>query len=256
MQTCVCPFRTPKNIRLKHYCGLKKVGRRVAAPLLLAPILSIIISIPFYTMSNPTSIELNSLNFNQPTPVPSRITRPQTDLEAAGQSGSRDEIAVIQVIDAPFDGRMPQDRARFSFDDKNVKDSMKSLPRHEPGTARILDITVHSDFMEEGLRNTQGPQSTQEARDALIDYLSDTYTTTLIESRRIFRWLSDPLLVNDIGSISAQWTQSLSGGGNYLYRLVNRTSLQQHPLDDDVHPRESYLTCAQASNNRLIGECV
>jgi hypothetical protein len=47
----------------------------------------------------------------------------------------------------------------------------------------------------------------------------------------------------------------LGGGNANFYRLVNRTSLQQDPLDYDLHPRDSYLTCAQDANDRLIGEC-
>ncbi|KAJ2989778.1 hypothetical protein NUW58_g3296 [Xylaria curta] len=66
------------------------------------------------------------------------------------------------------------------------------------------------------------------------------------------RWLNDPLLVNDIGSISSQWSQQFGGGDTHFYRLVNRTSLQQDPLDFDLHPRDSYLTCAQDTNDRLI----
>ncbi|KAJ7016386.1 hypothetical protein C8F04DRAFT_537831 [Mycena alexandri] len=138
---------------------------------------------------------------------------------------------------------------------------MRSLPMHDENTARILDVTIHSDFAITGLRDTKGPESTRPARDVLIKFLQDTYTHTTNEphdkqkpfdERRIFRWLNDPLPVNDIGSISSQWSQQFGGGDKYFYRLVNRMSLQQDPLDYDLHPRESYLTCAQDANRRLV----
>jgi hypothetical protein len=134
---------------------------------------------------------------------------------------------------------------------------MRNLPPHASKTARILDVTVHSDFKKTGLRVMKGPKTTEAARRALIDHLEEIYATS-IESkddveRRIFRWLSDPLLVNDIGSITSQWSQTFTGGSNSLYRLVNRASLQQHPLDRDVRPRDFYFTCAQCDEDRLIG---
>ncbi|KAF4460908.1 hypothetical protein FALBO_12291 [Fusarium albosuccineum] len=205
-------------------------------------------------MSTPTSIS------SQIHHVPPKTTRPQNDLEVAYKSVSQDHKAILKVIDAAFDGSRPQVRAEFSFGD-NIEDGMRSLPIHEAGTARILDVTVHSDFVITGLRDTKGPERTRSARTALMRYLQNTYTQPL-EERRIFRWLNDPLLVNDIGSISSQWSQRLGGdredhtrdGEDHpqLYRLVNRTSLQQHPMDFDVRPRDSYLTCAHDSNNRLI----
>jgi hypothetical protein len=48
----------------------------------------------------------------------------------------------------------------------------------------------------------------------------------------------------------------LGDGNTNFYRLVNRTSLQQDPLDYDLRPRDSYLTCAQDDNDRLIGKYV
>lgn len=129
---------------------------------------------------------------------------------------------------------------------------MRNLPTHETGTARILDVTIHSDFVITGLRETKGPESTRPARDYLIKFLQDTYTQQF-EERRIFRWLNDPIPVNDIGSISSQWSQHFGGSDKQPYRLVNRTSLQQDPLDDDLHPRDSYLTCVQDADHRLIG---
>jgi hypothetical protein len=127
-----------------------------------------------------------------------------------------------------------------------------NLPSHHAGVTRILHVTVHSDFIITGLKDTKGPETTRSARDSLIKFLQDTYTQPF-EERRIFRWLSDPLLVKYIGSVSSQWSQRLGSGSRY--RLVNRTSLQQHPLDYDVHPRDSYLTCAQDGDDRLTGKC-
>lgn len=173
------------------------------------------------------------------------------DLESASKCLSLEEKAVLQVIDAPYDGTTPQLRAVFSLSD-DIAEGLKNLPPHDIGTARILDVTTHSDFIITGLRDTKGPETTRPARDVLIKFLQDTYSQPF-EERRIFRWLSDPLLVNDIGSISSQWSQRLGGGKANFYRLVNRTSLQQDPLDYDLHPRDSYLTCAQDANGRLIG---
>ncbi|KAE8449659.1 hypothetical protein EG329_007989 [Mollisiaceae sp. DMI_Dod_QoI] len=195
-------------------------------------------------MSNPSSTHHNQIRHVAP-----EITN-QDDLEVASKSLSQGEKAVLQVIDAPYDGTTPQVLAVFSLSD-DIAEGMKSLPPHRAGTARILDVTTHSDFIITGLRNTQGPETTRPARDVLINFLQDTYTQPF-DKRRIFRWLNDPLLVNDIGSISSQWSQRLGGGNANFYRLVNRTSLQQDPLDYDLHPRNSYLTCAQDANGRLI----
>ena len=172
----------------------------------------------------------------QRKPVPFEITGNSDDLEVASKSLSQGEKAVLQVIDAPYDGTTPQVRAVFSFSD-NIAEGMKTLPPHSSGTARILDVTTHSDFIITGLRDTKGPETTRPARDVLIKFLQDTYTQPF-EERRIFRWLNDPLLVNDIGSISSQWSQRLGGRSANFYRLVNRTSLQQDPLDLDLHPRD------------------
>jgi hypothetical protein len=203
-------------------------------------------------MSNPSST-----HHSQITHVPPETTGHPDDLEV-GQVASKlpweGEKAVLQVIDAPYDGTAPQVLAVFSLSD-DIAEGMKSLPPHSSGTARILDVTTHSDFIITGLRDTKGPETTRPARDVLIKFLQDTYTQPF-EERRIFRWLNDPLLVNDIGSISSQWSQRLGGGNTNFYRLVNRTSLQQDPLDYDLHPRDSYLTCAQDANGRLIGECL
>ena len=228
---------------------LKSVGSRVAGPSLSSQVLYILTLASLYNMSNSTSVAVS-----QTGDLPQEIKGHPDDLELASKSVLQSEKAVVQVIDAPYDGTTPQIRAVFSFND-DVAEGMKSLPVHRTGTARILDVTVHSDFVITGLRDTKGPEATRSARDVLIKYLEDSYTQPF-EERRIFRWLSDPLLVNDIGSITSQWSQRLGGGSTNLYRLVNRTSLQQHPLDWDVHPRDSYLTCAQDANERLIGECV
>jgi hypothetical protein len=176
------------------------------------------------------------------------------DVEVASKSLSQDEKAVLHVIDAPFDGAAPQVHAVFNLGD-DIAEGMKNLPSHRSGTARILDVTIHSDFVITGLRDTKGPATTRPARDELIKFLQDAYMQPF-EERRIFRWLNDPLLVNDIGSVASQWSQRLGGGKPDFYRLVNRTSLQQDPLDYDLHPRDSYLTCAQDGDNRLIGKCV
>lgn len=174
------------------------------------------------------------------------------DLETASKVSLIRSRPVLQVIDAPFDGSTPCTLAKFCVGD-DIAAGLNSLPPHHPGTARIIDVTVHSDFLITGLRETKGPKATEAARHALISYLQDTYMQQFQE-RQIFRWLDDPLLVNDIGGISSQWTQELGNGRQHLYRLVNRATLQQHPLDHDVRPGDSYLTCAQDSNDRLIGE--
>lgn len=177
------------------------------------------------------------------------------DMEPASKTlSSGDKEAVfLQVIDAPFNGMAPQLRGVFSSND-DIAERMQSIPEHMPGTARILDVTIHSDFIITGLRDTKGPETTRRARHSMIQFLKYTYTPRF-DPRRIFRWLNDPLLVNDIGSISSQWSQRLGDGETHFYRLVNRTSLQQDPLDYDLHPRDSYLTCAQDEYNRLVGKC-
>ncbi|KAI0117816.1 hypothetical protein GGR51DRAFT_268414 [Nemania sp. FL0031] len=174
------------------------------------------------------------------------------DLEPAEKSLSRDETEAVflQVIDASYDGKVQKVYDNFhSIDD--IYQGMKSLPSHEPNSARILNVTVHSDFLITGLRDTKGSTKTGAARTGLIKFLQETYTPRFDE-RRTFRWLDDPLLVNDIGSISSQWSQRLDGGSTHFYRLVNRTSLQQDPLDFDLHPRDSYFTCAKDGKGRLI----
>ncbi len=190
---------------------------------------------------------------SQIRPVPPEIIITSDDLEAS-ESLSQSEKSVLQVIDAPFDGTQPQVRAVFSFQD-DIAEGMKGLPPHSSGTARIFDVTIHSDFVITGLRDTKGPERTRLVRDALSQFLEAEYGQP-IKERRIFGWLHEPLLVNDIGSISSQWSQRLGGGDGNFYRLVNRTSLQQDPLDYELRPRDSYLTCAQDVNDRLIGECV
>ncbi|KAK0733233.1 hypothetical protein B0T26DRAFT_683196 [Lasiosphaeria miniovina] len=127
---------------------------------------------------------------------------------------------------------------------------METLPPQTDGTARILDMIIHSNFVITDLRDTEGPETTRPAPNFLIGFLRQRHTRPF-EERRIFRWLNDPLLVNDIGSIS-QWSQSLGGDSVNFYRLVNRTSLPQNPLDHDLHPRDSYLTCVQDADDRLI----
>jgi hypothetical protein len=195
----------------------------------------------------------SSINVSQLSHVPPKIRSHSDDLEVGSKSLLQSSKAILQVIDAPFDGTTPRALARFCFGD-DIAEGLKSLSPHSSGTARILEVTVHSDFLITGLRDTKGPETTRPARDALIKYLQDTYTRPF-EERQVFRWLNDPLLVNDIGSISSQWSQHLGGRNKHLYRLVNRTSLQQHPLDLDLRPRDSYLTCVQDANDRLIGGC-
>jgi hypothetical protein len=185
------------------------------------------------------------------------------DVEGALRSLPQSEKAVLQVIDAPLDGSKPLVQATFKLNrdiaqlNAEIAEGMRSLPMHEEKTARILDVTIHSDFAITGLRDKKGPESTRPARDVLIKFLQDTYTQPYdqqkpFDERRIFRWLNDPLPVNDIGSISSQWSQQFGSGDKYFYRLVNRMSLQQDPLDYDLHPRESYLTCAHDANRRLV----
>ena len=171
----------------------------------------------------------------------------------ASKSFSQDGKAVLRVVDAPFDGGEPTLHAVFNLGDDIAEGMRKKVPSHSSGIARILDVTVHSDFVITGLRDTKGPEMTRSARDDLLKFLHDTYTQPF-EERRIFRWLNDPIPVNDIGSISSQWSQRLGGGKSHFYRLVNRTSLQQDPLDYDLHPRDSYLTCTKVADDKLTGE--
>jgi hypothetical protein len=204
---------------------------------------------------NPSSINVSpnppSINLSQIKRVPTEITELPYDLEAS-KTISRGGKAVLQVIDAPYDGTTPQVLRVYTLDD-NIAKEMRSLPDHRSGTARILEVTVHSDLIITGLRDAKGPETTRLVRDDLINFLQNTYTRPF-EERRIFRWLSDPVHVNDIGSISSQWSQELGGDNTHFYRLVNRTSLQQDPLDYDLRPRDSYLTCVQDANDRLIGK--
>jgi len=228
----LCHFRIGEDIRLRHHYGLKSRGRRVVVHLSSPQILCILILALLCTMSNSSSTQHSQIRHIPWEGHPD-------DLEEASKSLSQGEKAVLQVIDAPYDGTTPQVRAVFSLN-HDIAEGMRSLPPHSSGTARIIDITTHSDFIITGLRDTKGPEKTRPARDVLIKFLQDTYTQPF-EERRIFRWLNDPLLVNDIGSISSQWSQRLGGGDTNFYRLVNRTSLQQDPLDYDLHPRDSYF---------------
>lgn len=182
--------------------------------------------------------------------VPPTMTRYPNDLEATSKLFSQDKKAVLQVIDAPYDGTTPQPRAMFSFSD-DIAEGMKSLPSHDSNTARILDVTTHFDFIIIGLRDTKDSKTTRLIRNVLIKFLQDTYSQPF-EERRIFKWLSDPLLMNNIDSISSQWIQRLGGNNANFYCFVNRTSLQQDFLDYDLHSRNSYLTCEQDANSRLI----
>ena len=261
---CIClllPFANSSGHQAEAPFGLKSMGRRVTVHLSSPQVLCILILAPPCTMSNPSSTHHSQIGH-----VPPEITAHPDDLEVASKSLSQGkkaegEKAVLQVIDAPYDGSTPQVLKVFSLSDDiaslgdDIAEGMKSLPPHGSGTARILDVTTHSDFVITGLRDTKGPERTRPARDVLIKFLQDTYTQPF-EERRIFRWLNDPLLVNDIGSISSQWSQRLGGGNTNFYRLVNRTSLEQDPSDYDLHPRDSYMTCAQDADGRLIGECI
>ncbi|KAI1120481.1 hypothetical protein F5Y10DRAFT_125067 [Nemania abortiva] len=176
------------------------------------------------------------------------------DLEPAGKK--KKNLVFLQVIDASYDGKIQEVDNEFLWT-QDIYEEMKRLSQHKDDSARILNVTVHFDFRITGLRDTEGPEETRTAREGLIRFLQETYTPLpepppRFDSRRTFRWLNDPLLVNDIGSISSQWSQKLGSGNTHFYRLVNRTSLQQDPLDFDLHPRDSYLTCARDEKNRLI----
>lgn len=184
--------------------------------------------------------------------LPSLASTSQRDLESGKSLLSDDDNVVLTVTDAPFDGSKPQDPMTFRFND-DVEGRLNNLPPQPLEMARIFEVTVHNDFVITGIRNSKGPEKTSRARHALIGYLQSMYMRHL-EERRIFRWLNDPLLVNDIGSISSQWSQAV-GGHQQLYRVVNRMSLQQHPLDFDVQPRDSYMTCAKDGERKLIGTC-
>ncbi|MCJ1320511.1 hypothetical protein MMC15_005851 [Xylographa vitiligo] len=170
------------------------------------------------------------INVSQLSYVPPTNRSDSDDLEVGSKSLLHCREAILQVIDAPFDGTTPRHLARFCFGD-DIAEGLKGLPPHGK--------------MQEAQRRLLS------ARLAMINYLKDTYMRPF-EERQVFRWLNDALLVNDIGSISSQWSQHLGGKNKYLYRLVNRTSLQQHPMDLDLRPRNSYLTCVQDANDRLI----
>jgi hypothetical protein len=144
-----------------------------------------------------------STSLSQIRHIPTEITELSHDLEAS-KTNSRGGKAVLQVIDAPYDGTTPQAPWVFTEDD-NIAEGMRNLPDHRNGTARILEVTVHSDLIITGLRDAKGPEKTRLVRDDLIDFLQNTYARSF-EERRIFRWLNDPVHVNDIGSIRSQWS--------------------------------------------------
>jgi hypothetical protein len=176
------------------------------------------------------------------------------DVERARESHLVGPKEFLRVIDVPFD--RPRQRSQWVLDaGGDVAERMGQLPPHNERTARILDVTIHSDFRIEGLRDEEGPKTTQLARDGLIRFLQNAYESQNFNKRRIFRWLNDPILVNDIGSISSQWSQALGGDDHHFYRLINRSSLQQDPLDLDLRPRDSNMTCAQGPEGRLLGGC-
>ncbi|KAF4441571.1 hypothetical protein F53441_11975 [Fusarium austroafricanum] len=181
--------------------------------------------------------------------LPSQASTSQSDIECGKRLLSGQDNVVLTVSDAPFDGSKPQDLVTLKFGG-DVESHLHSLPPQADETARIFEVTVHAVFVITGIRNSKGPEKTRRARHALMSYLQNMYMRPL-EERRIFRWLNDPLLVNDIGSISSQWCQTVDGH-EQLHRVVNRMSLQQHPLDFDVQPRGSYMTCAKDGNERLI----
>ncbi|RFN53935.1 hypothetical protein FIE12Z_1682 [Fusarium flagelliforme] len=182
-------------------------------------------------------------------PLPSVASTSHRDLESGKSLLSDDDNVVLTMVDAPFDGSKPEDSVTFRFND-DVEGRLNNLPPQPLETARIFEVTVHNGFVITGIRNSKGPEKTRPARHALMSYLQNMYMRPL-EERRIFRWLNDPLLVNDIGSISSQWSQAV-GGHEQLHRVVNRMSLQQHPLDFDVQPRDSYMTCAKDGDSKLI----
>ncbi|OCK74492.1 hypothetical protein K432DRAFT_398051 [Lepidopterella palustris CBS 459.81] len=188
-------------------------------------------------MSNPSSAHVSpnpsSTNFSQIRHVPTEITELPYDLEAS-KTISRGGKAVLQVIDAPYDRATPQVLRVFTLDD-NIAEGMRNLPDHRRGTARILEVTVHSDLIITGLRDAKGPETTRPVRDDLINFLQNTYTQPF-EERRIFRWLNDPVHVNDIGSISSQWSQELGGDNTHFYRLVNLI------IVNDVSSKQTFRT--------------
>jgi hypothetical protein len=199
-------------------------------------VLCMLLLAPLCIRSNPSST-----HHSQTRP---EITGYSDDVRVASNSLSQGEKAVLHVIDASYEGTTPQLRRVFSLS-YDIAEGMKSFLPHNSGTARIFDVTTHSDFIITGLRDTKGSETSRPAIDVLIKLLQDTYTQSF-EERRIFRWLHNPLLVNDIGSIIAQWSQRLGSGRANFYRLVNRTSLQQDFLDYDLHSGDSYLNlCAR-----------
>ena len=149
------------------------------------------------------------INVSQLSHVPPTNRSHSDDLEVGSKSLLHCREAILQVIDAPFDGTTPRHLARFCFGD-DVAWGLRGLPPHSSNMARILEFTVHSDVLITGLRDARGPETTKSARLAMINYLKDTCMRPF-EEWQVFRWLNDPLLVNDIGSISSQWSQHLGG---------------------------------------------
>ena len=135
----------------------------------------------FTRMSRPTPIHYDHMLYSQPLEY-------THDPEVASKfisNLSQTDKAVLQVIDAPYDGSTPQRRAQLSLSD-DINEGLRNLPPHSIGIARIFEVTVHSDFIITGLRDAKGPKTTRPARDVLIKFLQDTCTQPF-EERRIFR---------------------------------------------------------------------
>ncbi len=101
-------------------------------------VLCMLLLAPLCTMSNSSST-----HHSQTRP---EITGYPDDVEVASKSVSQDEKAVLHVIDASYDGTTPQLRRVFGLSD-DIAEGMKSLSSHNNGTAWILDVTTHSDFI-------------------------------------------------------------------------------------------------------------
>jgi hypothetical protein len=170
---------------------------------------------------------------------------------------------LMQVIDALYDGTKPRlRRERTEFDltesrslstdsefNKESAKFMNNLPAQKPRTARIFDLIVPSrvgitglKYADAGTAHSPEITSSKDQNDKSRGHILQ------LDENQAFEWSKVPVEVNDIGSIYAQWSQSLDSK-KHVYRLVNCMSLEQHP-------RNTYLTCVRGSDDRLIGKCL
>jgi hypothetical protein len=178
------------------------------------------------------------------------MTTQSSDLES-GDVSTQLRGPVLQVIDAPFDGSAPESHISVTLVGDTAA-SLRGLPQHREGTARIFDLSLCSDTLSPRFEDEKDLKANKSAQAGLREFLQATYNQDFKE-RRSFNTLKSSLHLNDIMSISSQWTQQLISGASHLSWLITRTSLQQDPFNYSLHTRNSYLTCAQDTDNRLVG---